>query len=121
MGGGSGGLSTRRGLRSPGSAIPAVQAPEPRALGDRDGDPVFPLRQAKVRRTQGSKDALAARGPELCRSVLPRPRSIQAPEDWELRVVTVETASRVGEPDTATVVVLPGVTLYLEPSRGLTG
>ena len=69
------------GLRSPGSAIPEVQALESRVLGDTAQDLALPLGYAEARRTQDSKDTPAAGGPELCRLAPPRPWSIQAPAD----------------------------------------
>ena len=51
----TGGLCSRR------SAIPVVQAPEPRALGDTAQDPALPPGQAEARKTQDNEDSPAAR------------------------------------------------------------
>ena len=60
-------------------------------------------------------------GPELCRSAPPAPWSIQALVDWETVGVTAGADSRAAQLAACTVVVPPGVTLYLGLSRGLTG
>ena len=62
----SGGGSRQRGLHpsafgscSSGSMILAVQAPDPKALGDKAPDLVLPPGESKVRRAKDSKDSPA--------------------------------------------------------------
>ena len=76
---------TRRGLHARRSTFAAVQALEPRALGDTAQHPVLPWRQAEARRTQDSKDAPATRQPQNVQIRALCPWSNQAPADWELR------------------------------------
>ena len=78
-----------RGLHGPGSAIPAAQALEPRALGTQPRIRRSP-RTAEAGRAQDSKDAPATRRPRAVQigaahPSAPHTRSIQAPADWELR------------------------------------
>ena len=79
----------------PQSAIPVVQALEPRVRRDTAQDLAVPPGQEEAGRTQDSKDTPAAGGPDLCRSVPPRPWSIQAPVDWETVVVLLELTPRL--------------------------
>ena len=59
----------------------------PRAQGARDTaqDPALPPGQVEAGRTQGGKDAPAARWPRAVQINTPCPRTIQVPGDWELR------------------------------------
>ena len=105
----------------PGSTIPAVQAPEPRAPGDTVQDPVLPLGQAEAGRTQDSEDTPASGGPKVCRSAPLPPPEHPGPCELGAVVVTAGADSRAGQLAAASVVVPPGVTLQLVLSRGLTG
>ena len=80
----SGSDCTRRGLHGCRSTFAAVQALEPRALGDTAQHSVLPWGQAEARRTQDSKDAPGTRQPQTVQIHALCPRSNQASADWEL-------------------------------------
>ena len=110
-GGGSGGGSERRGLRGPGSTIPAAQTPEPRTPGNTAQDPALPLGQAEAGRTQDSEDAPATRGAALsCAGQHPPP--LEHPGLCGLGAVgdTAGADSRAGELAATRLVVPPSVT-----------
>ena len=95
---------------APGEAQ-AVQAPEPRAPGDTAQDPALP----PDRRMPGGHRAtrtLLLRVGLSCADQCPRRQSIQAPGSGGV-VVSAGADSTAGELAALTVVVPPGVTLYL--------
>ena len=67
-------LRTEGAVR-PGSTIPAVQAREPRALGDTAQIRALPPGQAGAGRTQDSQDLPATRWRRACISAAPAPRA----------------------------------------------
>ena len=75
----------RDGLRNPRSTIPAAQALEHKVPEDIAQDPVLPPGQVEAGRTQESRDTPATGHPQAMQISAPRPRSNQAPADWELR------------------------------------
>ena len=139
----------RRRLHAEGAARPPARFlwRRPRSQGRWGTQPK--IQRSRDRQRPGAhrteRMLLLPGAPELCRSAPPHPAprasrplrtgsscGLGAPEDWEplrtgspcglgVAIVTAGADSRAGELAAATVVLHPGVTLYLGLSRGLTG
>ena len=105
------------GAAGPGNAIPVVQAPDPRVLGDTAQDSALPPGQVEVGRVQDSEDTSAARRPQALQISTLQPW--EHPGQCRLRavVVTAGADSSPRELAAASGAVPLGVTLCLRWSR----
>ena len=106
------------GSCGPRSAIPAAQAPDPRAPGDTAQDAALPLGKGRGGEGTGEQGFSSRRVPPSWADKHPPTLGASRPV-WETAVVTAGANSGAGRLDAASVVVPPGVTLCLGSIPGI--